>query len=74
MLKISRLQIEAYVSVRFSGVAQIQAYLEELLVPRLVASGFTCTIYPTPKVTHFLLHAGLKAKACRQSLAMVTAT
>jgi len=52
----------------------MQAYLEELLVPRLVASGFTCTIYPTPKVTHLLLHAGLKTKVCPQSLAMVTAT
>ena len=36
-------------------VDEMQAYLEELLVPRLVASGFTCTIHPNPQGNPFLV-------------------
>ncbi|MHA6265223.1 M20 family metallopeptidase [Arenibacterium sp. CAU 1754] len=34
---------------------EMPAYLEELLVPRLTASGFTCTIHPNPKGNPFLV-------------------
>lgn len=36
-------------------VDEMQAYLEELLVPRLAASGFTCTIHPNPQGNPFLV-------------------
>jgi len=36
-------------------VAEMQTYLEELLVPRLSAAGFTCTLHPNPHGHPFLV-------------------
>jgi acetylornithine deacetylase/succinyl-diaminopimelate desuccinylase-like protein len=35
--------------------SEMQAYLEELLVPRLTAAGFTCAIHPNPEGHPFLV-------------------
>ena len=34
---------------------EMQAYLDDLLVPRLIACGFTCTIHPNPQGNPFLV-------------------